>query len=298
MAVFSSEFPDSLTSDTRKGQNYMLIESYESVTATTTKGKGPKLSSIALYIPAGSLNTSFTGNYEGVAGSELKAQASGEMSSYEARKGLGGKMKTLENLLGLTSTALQTQVANFADQTGFVKASGLAPNNHISLLYNGPNNFREHTFAFKFFPKSEKESNKARDIIDELKHSTLPRLPVGGSTLSSAFFKAPRNHTIKFCSPSQNSEKNPYLFEIGKSVITNMIVNYDPQGVVGFHDNGAPVSIDLSLTFKEIEMQISKDGISATRRAKFTTETQGQASAINPQVDTVADRRTGFFDFE
>jgi hypothetical protein len=298
MVVFSSEFPDSLTSATREGQNYMLIESYESVTATINKGKGPILSSIALYIPAGSLNTSFTGNYEGVAGSELKAQASGEMSSYEARKGLGGKMKTLENLLGLTSTALQTQVANFADQTGFVKASGLAPNNHISLLYNGPNNFREHTFAFKFFPKSEKESNKARDIIDELKHSTLPRLPVGGSTLSSAFFKAPRNHTIKFCSPSQNSEKNPYLFEIGKSVITNMIVNYDPQGVVGFHDNGAPVSIDLSLTFKEIEMQISKDGISATRRAKFTTETQGQASAINPQVDTVADRRTGFFDFE
>ena len=55
--------------------------------------------------------------------------------------------------------------------------------------------------------------------------------------------------------------QNTYLFTIGKSVITNMEVNYDPQGTVGFHQDGSPVAIDLSLTFKEIAFQISPDNV-------------------------------------
>ena len=40
-----------------------------------------------------------------------------------------------------------------------------------------------------------------------------------------------------------------------------MEINYDPQGTVGFHDDGSPVAIDLSLTFKEIAFQISQDNV-------------------------------------
>ena len=38
-----------------------------------------------------------------------------------------------------------------------------------------------------------------------------------------------------------------------------MSVNFDPQTTVGFHDDGSPVQIDLSLTFQEIKFQISPD---------------------------------------
>ena len=38
-----------------------------------------------------------------------------------------------------------------------------------------------------------------------------------------------------------------------------MGINYDPNTNVGFHSDGSPVQIDLSLSFQEIKFQISKD---------------------------------------
>ena len=55
---------------------------------------------------------------------------------------------------------------------------------------------------------------------------------------------------------------NPYLFQIGTSVITTMTINHDPQSVVGFHKDGSPVQTRLALTFQEIEYITSADKIS------------------------------------
>jgi len=85
----------------------------------------------------------------------------------------------------------------------------------------------------------------------------------GTRSLRDPYFKSPRQHTIKFMKGGKTGggSRNTYLFSIGKSVITNMEVNYDPQGTVGFHQDGSPVAIDLSLTFKEIAFQISPDNV-------------------------------------
>ena len=68
---FLANFPPSLGSEVAAGQHYMMIDSYESKNAISSEGE--KLSSIGLYIPTGSLKTSFTGNYEGKEGMALKA---------------------------------------------------------------------------------------------------------------------------------------------------------------------------------------------------------------------------------
>ena len=64
---FLADFPPNLGFEATAGQHYMLIDSYESTNAVTT-AEGQKLSSVGLYIPAGSLTTSYTGNYEGKEG--------------------------------------------------------------------------------------------------------------------------------------------------------------------------------------------------------------------------------------
>ena len=91
-----------------------------------------------------------------------------------------------------------------------------------------------------------------------------------GSNLLDPFFKSPRQHTIKFLmggtGAESNGSSNQYLFNIGTSVITSMGVNYDPQSTVGFHSNGAPVQIDLSLTFQEIAFEISQDNVEVKSR--------------------------------
>ena len=81
---------------------------------------------------------------------------------------------------------------------------------------------------------------------------------VAGRTLSSPFFQSPRHWTIDFF--KGGGDKNTYLFQIGKSVITAMGVNHDPNSTVSLHkDDGSPVQTSLSLTFKEIELQVSED---------------------------------------
>jgi hypothetical protein len=43
-----------------------------------------------------------------------------------------------------------------------------------------------------------------------------------------------------------------------------MSVNHDPQGIVGFHEDGAPVQTTMSLNFKEIEYLLSGDSAELT----------------------------------
>jgi hypothetical protein len=250
------------------GQHYMMINSYKSTSAISSADT--IISSIGLYIPPAALTTKFTGDYSSKDGAATTA-AMGSISKGEFLKSLRA-----------TGEKISTAVTSAADTGGFLSARGLTPNNHVALLYKGPGSFRDHTFAFKFFPKNKPESDLVKDIISEFKNGMLPTMGFGdGSVLNSSFFKAPRHHKIKFFN---GAGENPYLFEIGTSVITDMSVNYDPQSLVGFHSDGSPVQIDMSLTFKEIELQVSKDKLTGPARtlmeaSKFQAQTSSDATA-------------------
>ena len=271
---FLANFPPTLGSEVAAGQHYMMIDSYESKNAITTGAT--KLSSIGLYIPTGSLKTSFTGNYEPKEGAALKA-ASGaaggnlfdKLSKFEFTPAAAAALISAGGeAAGVAEDFASKMFASTLDKTGFVSASGNSPNNYMALVYGGPNEFRQHAFAFKFFPRNPAETARVQAIIEEFKRGTLPRMSSSvtgatGKNLLDPYFKSPRQHTIKFMKGGKTGggSQNTYLFSIGKSVITNMEINYDPQGTVGFHQDGSPVAIDLSLTFKEIAFQISPDNV-------------------------------------
>ena len=287
MATFMADFPPNLGFEAAAGQHYMIIDSFESKNAVSSVGSrvgggesiSTKLSSIGLYIPAGSLTTSYTGNYEGKEGAATAARAMAGVSALN--------LDGIKEAITAAGTALISNAALKADQTtGFFSAQGLTPNNHMALVYKGPNTFRQHTFAFKFFPKNSAESTTVRTIIEEFRFGTLPRMSGGNGTITDPFFKSPRHHTINFykggngVSGRPGETQNSKLFTIGKSVITNMVVNYDPQSVVSFHPDGSPVSIDMTLTFQEIELQINtKDSTSNGRDALVDAVTQNQSSS-------------------
>jgi hypothetical protein len=293
---FLANFPPSLGSEVAAGQHYMMIDSYESTNAIS-RGK-TKLSSIGLYIPTGSLKTSFSGNYEGKEGASLKAAggaAGGNLIDKLSK--FDFSVKAAADLISAGSDAAnvaggfaEKMFASTLDKTGFVSASGNSPNNYMALVYGGPNEFRQHSFAFKFFPRNPAETTTVKAIIEEFKRGTLPRMSTSvtgatGKNLLDPFFKSPRQHTIKFMKGGKTGggNENTYLFTIGKSVITNMEINYDPQGTVGFHDDGSPVAIDLSLTFKEIAFQISPDNVNGQNKDLRGPILQNQAQATRAE---------------
>ena len=177
--------------------------------------------------------------------------------------------------------------------TAFSAGTGLAVNNHIALVYKGPSTFRSHTFNFMFFPKENTESVRVRDIVKDFKNGMLPRMAGAGKDqsgenmngrLSSPFFKSPRHWTIKLLSHGRPNTFYVDMFPPKmKHVITNMTVNYDPQSIVSFHRDGAPVQTNLSLTFQELDFVTSSDKVDDTFATDFQTasmENQAQAKQI------------------
>ena len=124
---------------------------------------------------------------------------------------------------------------------GAIAGAGLAVNPHLAVLFTGPR-FRVHQFNYKITPKSAGESTALTETIKQFKLAMAPAID------SLAFFDYPNEFYIRFPANSQ------HLFKIGASVLTDFTVNYTPDGGSYFHDNGAPVSVSMTLSFTEIDV--------------------------------------------
>ena len=267
----------------KAGQHYVLIESKKSRNAvdsgTTT------LSSIALYIPPGSLKTSHTQNYQGLEGGALKASAAAGIENLFA----GGDV-SMKGILGGALGSAQAVGAKLANKGDFLAAGkGLATNSHTALVYRGPGEFRTHDFTFNFFPKNKTEADRVRAILQEFEKGMLPIMAgkqINSRRLSSPFFKSPRHYTIKFCNGKKT--KNDYLFDIKTSVITSMSVNHEAQSMVSFHSDGSPVQTQLTLQFKEIEYVVSSESPSQeTQRESDAVVEQANAAALHAELSAL-----------
>ena len=269
-------------------QPFMVLTSYESrnaiesvgqtyKTKTTEVSPGISISSIALYIPHSSLRQTTDANWSEVEGGALRAGALSAMGNITGLAGgIEGAGDTVTEMIGNIAKSVgmggfQAAAKQLDKTTGMLSAgAGIAVNNHMAMAYKGPGKFRTHEFAFQFFPKNEDDAKDIFDIITDFQNGMLPRMAgeelKTSRTLSRPFFRSPRHWDIEFF--KGDGDPNPFLFEIKKSVITNMVVNHDPNSTVSFHYDGSPVQTNFSLTFQEIEFPTSLDGKSALDVAK------------------------------
>ena len=181
-------YPATLGTDAAQGQHYMLLDSYESSSAVDKEGTGTRMSSIALYIPPGSLTTTIGQNYAGLEGGV-------KMATLGMREGAGAGSFMVD---ALKTAMTKPKLVQDFQAAGF----GLARNAHMALVYRGPQEFRTHTFQFDFWPKSDTEGHKVQEIIRDFKLGSTPRVGTGAETtdkLMAPFFHAPRHWEIKFC---------------------------------------------------------------------------------------------------
>ena len=281
-------YPANIGNQAAAGEHYMMIDSYESLNAINTGAT--KKSSIALYIPPNAMKTGFSANYNGMEGGALKAASATGVSKLKGAENPIDQM--VANIGGAFSgsvAAVESKMAKMVDKTGFISAGmGIAVNNHIALVYQGPTEFRTHDFTFQFWPKNNAEAQTVKSILVDLQNGMLPRMAGSASSggtatvnsrrLSAPYFKSPRHYKIRFFS---GSSENNNIFKIKTSVMTSMQVNHDPEGIVAFHKDGFPVHTALTLQFKEIEFVTSGDAVdSAFDDAVDTLVTnQSQASA-------------------
>lgn len=144
--------------------------------------------------------------------------------------------------VGAVTQTLNNPLARLA-----MKGMGYALNPNQQVLFDGID-FREYQLAFTFTPYSKQEANVVAEIIKLFKVHAAPRLLQGAG--GGMFFIPPSTFTPTF---RFNGQINKKINQVTESVITNINVDYAPNGFSA-HTDGAPVQTTLTLQFREIEL--------------------------------------------
>lgn len=131
---------------------------------------------------------------------------------------------------------------------------------------------RTFTFDWVFQPKSKTEAESLREIINLLRYYSLPKP-------DNLLLKLPHEFNLAFLGTD-------FLYEFSRCVISNIEVNYAPNGFNVFTTADAPQSVALSITFKEI-FTLNKDVImnSAGKSMKPNQRKLFGETADAPQSD-------------
>jgi len=217
---------------------------------------------IALYMPPGvTVNYGMSYNTEPTDASGTIAQAITGAATADSKK--AQIQSILDGIKGAAGSSLMKGLDSVGEALGAgepaklaTKAFGIALNPHEEQFFEKPN-FRNFSYSFEFWPKSEKEADVVNSIIALFKyhmHPTLDRAAGG------RFFKVPSEFEIHYAYLGQQNE---YLNKISRCVLKDMSVKYGPdEQFSAFRPNvkGAPpVTTSMTLSFTETQFITKAD---------------------------------------
>jgi hypothetical protein len=197
--------------------------------------------SISLYIPE-TMNFQYGMSYNDVSLTGVIGKAVGTALGVVGDV-IGSKIKKADSSIGQALGGLKN-IASADAAKLILKEGGLAINPKLQLLFEGIG-FRSYQMAFTFTPYSQQEAEQVTKIINTFKQYAAPRLVNGD--IGGMFFIPPAVFQPKFYF---NGQENKKINAVAESVITNIDVNYGPNGWATFNDGG-PVQTTLTLQFKE-----------------------------------------------
>lgn len=137
--------------------------------------------------------------------------------------------------------------------TGLMQNEGISINPHMAVVFRGVD-FRTHQFQYKFIARNQEESDSLKEMINAFKTHMLPSYMFGTERAGFAF-KYPDEFTVDF-----SDKIKDYLYKIGTSVMTDLQVSYNGEGVPTFFEQtGAPVSIDITFSLQETRIVTRED---------------------------------------
>ena len=149
-----------------------------------------------------------------------------------------------------TSAALGALGGNVSTAQLLARETGNIFNPNMELLFNGPT-LRSFNFSFKMTPRSPSEAEECKNIIRSFKLNMAPKTKNTGSIGGSGvFLKTPNVFELRY---KKGGREHPFLHKFKQCFLTNISVNYTGEGVYTTYDDATPVSMNLYLTFKELE---------------------------------------------
>ena len=150
------------------------------------------------------------------------------------------------------NTALTT--AALKGPTGDLTSAqtGLATNPKKEQVFKGVK-YREFSLNFKFYPRSAAEADNIRQIIYAFKLHMHPEFKDQFNFL----YIYPSEFDIYYY---QNGKENMNIHRHTSVVLTDLDVQYTPNGYFTAFDDGMPTQINITMQFKELAL-LTKDNI-------------------------------------
>lgn len=148
--------------------------------------------------------------------------------------------------LGKVPSMVQSTLQNPAMRVA-LNSMGYVFNPQEQVLFEGID-FRTFSMSFTLTPYSKEESTQIKKIIKAFRKNSAPTII---SQSLGFFFTPPCVFEIKFM---YGNEENPNIPQLKRCVLTEVGVNYAPNGTWSTFDDGTPVQTTLTLNFKEIEL--------------------------------------------
>ena len=153
--------------------------------------------------------------------------------------------------MGAGVAALGLSGAVPGTNAGVVSAgTGLAFNPRKEQVFKGVD-FRTFQFDYQFFPRSESESRNVLNIIKMFKLHMHPEY----KDTNKFLYIYPSEFDISYFA---NGIENSAIHKHTSCVLTEMSVNYTPNGQFTSFADGTPTQINLQLTFRELA-QLDKE---------------------------------------
>lgn len=141
------------------------------------------------------------------------------------------------------SNVLLNQIGAAKVAKGAAATTGRAINPGVQILYKSTH-LRTFDFSFLFAPRSERESESMKRIIQTVRKYSAPED-------QDIFYRAPAECEIEFHYAGQI---NPHVIKMKRQVVTGITVQYAPQGVYSTFTNGHPVTCMFSMRTREMEI--------------------------------------------
>ena len=148
----------------------------------------------------------------------------------------------------LSGAAVGALGSNVSPQSVISRSTGQILNNNLELLFKGVN-LRTFPYSITFSPRSPTEASVVKKIIRRLKASMAPKAGEFNGGASGIFIQSPDVFQLKFL---KDDVDHPFLHAFKLCALTGMSVNYTNAGTYTSYEDGTPVNIRMSLTFKEL----------------------------------------------
>ena len=211
--------------------------------------------SIYLYTPPG-VSVADSGTYTtqdfGLLGGSLK-ELGAQAKILNSQEGANQSMSDMIDSIQSAGGVAIKQKLNMKPVDLFLISKGEALNPHTNLQFEGVG-MRSFTFAYKMVAQNPDESERIRLIENIFRKFLYPSREPNNLVL-----KYPPYWQIQFYKSQGNElSENIHLPFIDLCYLRNISVTYNSSTNV-FHKGGAPVEVDMSLTFDEAQQNTRED---------------------------------------